>query len=213
MSPDPDYSAAYVRVITSAPELVGHGFVFTIGRGNEIEAAAISALAHLVVGLDVESVVADLGGFARSLTGDSQLRWLGPEKGVMHMAIGAVINAVWDLAARLANKPVWRLIADMTPEQIIELIDFRYLTDALTPDEALEILRRAEPTKSDRISDLIARGYPRLHDDARLARLFGREDGAVGGRGGSRGVPHHQAQSRSGPGRRPATAQTCARQR
>lgn len=160
MNLDPDYSAAYVRLITSVPSLAGHGFVFTIGRGNDVQTAAIRALSYLVVGADVQTVVDDLGAFARSLTSDSQLRWLGPEKGVMHMAIGAVINAAWDLAARLAKKPVWQFLAEMTPEQLVDQIDFRYLTDALTPEEALEILRRAEPTKTDRINDLLANGYP-----------------------------------------------------
>ncbi|MET3804220.1 L-fuconate dehydratase [Nakamurella sp. UYEF19] len=160
MNPDPDYSAAYVRLVTSDPQLTGHGFVFTIGRGNDVQTAAIAALSYLVVGRDVQDVVDDLGGFSRSLTSDSQLRWLGPEKGVIHMAIGAVVNAAWDLAARIAGKPVWRLISDMTPQQIVDLIDFRYLTDALTPAEALEILQRAEPTRQTRIDDLLERGYP-----------------------------------------------------
>src|SRR5215813_11674827 len=143
MNPDPDYSAAYVRLQTDVEELAGHGFVFTIGRGNDVQTAALAALRYLVVGRDVDEIVSDLGGFARSLTYDSQLRWLGPEKGVMHMAIGAVINAAWDMAARRAGKPVWQLIAEMTPEQIVDLVDFRYISDALTPDEALTLLREA----------------------------------------------------------------------
>src|SRR5215813_9087840 len=143
MNPDPDYSAAYVRLNTDVEGLSGHGFVFTIGRGNDVQSAALAALRHLVVGRDIDAVVTDLGGFARSLTYDSQLRWLGPEKGVMHMAIGAVINAAWDLAARRAGKPVWQLIAEMTPEQMVDLVDFRYISDALTPDEALTLLREA----------------------------------------------------------------------
>src|SRR6202035_1134422 len=142
MNPDPDYSAAYVVLRTDDPSgLCGHGFVFTIGRGNDVQTSAYAALRHLVVGRKVSDIISDLGAFARSLTHDSQLRWLGPEKGVIHMAIGAVINAAWDMAARHAGKPVWRLIADMSPEQIVELIDFRYITDALTPAEALAILR------------------------------------------------------------------------
>jgi L-fuconate dehydratase len=134
--------------------------VFTIGRGNDVQTSALAALAPMVIGQSVEATIADLGSFARRLTGDSQLRWLGPEKGVMHMAIGAVINAAWDMAARHAGKPLWRFIADMTPEQIVSQIDFRYLTDALTPDQALEILRAAEPGKSERIERLLAEGYP-----------------------------------------------------
>jgi L-fuconate dehydratase len=161
MNPDPDYSAAYVILRTNDPSaLCGHGFAFTIGRGNDVQTAACAALRDWVVGRDVEELVTDLGGFARSLTGDSQLRWLGPEKGVMHMAIGAVINAAWDLAARRAGKPVWQFIVDMTPEEIVRCIDFRYLKDALTETEALEILRRNENAKSQRIAYLLARGYP-----------------------------------------------------
>ncbi|MGC1548849.1 MAG: L-fuconate dehydratase [Rhodanobacter sp.] len=160
MNPDPDYSAAYVVMRTDQPDVSGYGFVFTIGRGNDVQKAAIDVLAPHVLGLDLDEVVGDLGGFARRLIGDSQLRWLGPEKGVMHMAIGAVINAAWDLAARLARKPLWRFIADMTPEQLVATIDFRYLTDALTPDEALTMLRVAAPGKSQRIAQLFAEGYP-----------------------------------------------------
>lgn len=161
MNPDPDYSAAYVVLKTDAPDnLAGYGLVFTIGRGNDIQTAALAALRPMVVGRAVDDIVNDLGGFARQLTGDSQLRWLGPEKGVMHMAIGAVINAAWDLAARAANKPIWRFIADMTPEQLVSQIDFRYLTDALTPEQALAMLREAEPHKQARIAQLQAEGYP-----------------------------------------------------
>jgi L-fuconate dehydratase len=161
MNPDPDYSAAYVVLRTDSPDgLCGHGLVFTIGRGNDVQTAALAALAPMVIGQSVEAMITDLGSFARRLTGDSQLRWLGPEKGVMHMAIGAVINAAWDMAARHAGKPLWRFIADMTPEQIVSQIDFRYLTDALTPAQALEILRAAEPGKPERIERLLAEGYP-----------------------------------------------------
>jgi L-fuconate dehydratase len=179
MNPDPDYSAAYVLLKTDLAGLCGHGFVFTIGRGNDVQTAALAALRHLVVGRDVDEITGDLGGFARSLTYDSQLRWLGPEKGVMHMAIGAVINAAWDMAARRARKPVWQLIADMTPEQIVDLVDFRYITDALTRDEALTLLRDAASGRAERIAMLRARGYPAYttspgwlgYSDEKLARL------------------------------------------
>jgi len=158
---DPDYSAAYLVLRTDAASgLEGHGLVFTIGRGNDVQTAAIAALAHRVIGRDVDEVLGDLGAFARSLVDDSQLRWLGPEKGVMHMAIGCVINAVWDMAARRAGKPLWRFIADMTPEEIVSVIDFRYLTDALTPDEALQILRGAALGKRNRMEVLQEEGYP-----------------------------------------------------
>jgi L-fuconate dehydratase len=159
LNPDPDYSMAYVLVRTSAGES-GFGFVFTIGRGTEIEVSAIRAVEELVVGLDVDAVLADMGSFSRSLVHDSHLRWLGPEKGAVHMAIGAVINAVWDLYARRAGKPLWRLLADMEPEEIVSLIDFRHLTDALTPAEALEILRRSYAGRSEREAQLLRTGYP-----------------------------------------------------
>jgi len=180
MNTDPDYSAAYVVLRTDDPSgLCGHGFAFTIGRGNDVQTAACAALHHLVVGRKIGDIIGDLGAFARSLTNDSQLRWLGPEKGVMHMAIGAVVNAAWDMAARQAGKPVWRLIADMDPAQIVDLIDFRYISDALTPAEALAILRAAEPGKAERIATLTSRGYPAYtttpgwlgYSDEKLARL------------------------------------------
>lgn len=161
MNPDPDYSAAYVVVRTDDPHCPeGHGFVFTIGRGNEVQTVAIDSLAHLVIGRRIEDIEIDLGGFARSLVDDSQLRWLGPEKGVMHMAIGAVINAAWDLAAKRADLPVWQFVAQMSPEQIVDLVDFRYITDALTPDEALAILRAAEHGRAARTECLLRQGYP-----------------------------------------------------
>jgi L-fuconate dehydratase len=159
MNPHPDYSTAYVTVRTSSGD-EGYGFVFTIGRGTEVAVAAIRAVERLVVGSPVDDVLADLGGFWRRLTHDSPLRWLGPEKGVVHMAIGAVVNAVWDLAARRAGKPLWQLLAELRPREIVELVDFRHLTDVLTPDEALDLLSRAEPAKAERIQRLRAEGYP-----------------------------------------------------
>ena len=161
MNPDPDYSAAYLVLRTDADSaLEGHGFTFTIGRGNDVQVAAINALREHVLGFSVEEVCADPGLLSRTLIGDSQLRWLGPEKGVMHMAIGTVVNAAWDLAAKVAGKPVWRLLADMTPEEIVALVDFRYLEDALTPDEALGILRAAQAGKAGRIASLTSKGHP-----------------------------------------------------
>ena len=141
MNTDPDYSAAYAVLRTDAEGLEGHALCFTIGRGNDVVVAAITTLRQHVVGQYVDDIIGDLGRFSAGMIGDSQLRWLGPEKGVMHMAIGAVVNAAWDLAAKVAGKPVWRLLADMTPEQLVRLVDFRYLEDALTPAEALDILR------------------------------------------------------------------------
>src|SRR5881392_2118207 len=148
MNPDPDYSAAYVILRTSDPELQGHGFCFTIGRGTEVCVQAIRALAPLVVGGKAEELFADMGGLWRRLVGDSQLRWLGPEKGVVHLATAAVVNAVWDLYAKAEGKPLWKLLGDMSPEQIIGCIDFRYISDALTPDDALALLRRNAPTRA-----------------------------------------------------------------
>jgi L-fuconate dehydratase len=180
MNPDPDYSAAYVVLRTDAGDgLEGHGFAFTIGRGNDVETAAIGALRPYVLGRSVEATLGDLGAFAKELVHDSQLRWLGPEKGVMHMAIGAVVNAVWDLAAKRAGQPLWLYLAEMAPEAIVALVDFRYLTDALTPDEALHILRQAIPGRPERIAQLQAAGFPAYatspgwlgYDDAKLARL------------------------------------------
>jgi L-fuconate dehydratase len=161
MTPDPDYSAAYVVVNTDAGDgLAGHGFVFTVGEGNDIQTAAIRALAPLLVGKDVEVLLADMGATSRLLVHEPQLRWLGPEKGVMHMAIGAALNALWDLKAKRAGLPLWQLLATMTPEEIVNLVDFRYLTDALTPAEALEILRNAEAGREQRTADLLTNGYP-----------------------------------------------------
>ncbi|WP_157018114.1 L-fuconate dehydratase [Mesorhizobium xinjiangense] len=160
MNPDPDYSAAYVVLQTDRPGLEGHGLTFTIGRGNDICCAAIEAMRHLVVGLDLDWIKQDPGRFWRHVTSDSQLRWIGPDKGAMHLATGAVVNAVWDLWAKEAGKPVWRLVAEMSPEEIVGIVDFRYLTDALTPEEALAILKRAEPGKAERIAALEAEGYP-----------------------------------------------------
>ncbi|MEV6493364.1 enolase C-terminal domain-like protein [Actinoplanes sp. NPDC051633] len=161
MNPDPDYSAAYLVIGTDDGDgLEGHGFAFTIGRGNDVQVAAISALAGHVLGLDVDTTLADMGATARSFVDDSQLRWLGPEKGVMHMAIGAVVNALWDLRAKRAGLPLWDLLSRMTAEEIVDLVDFRYLTDALTREQALDILRRAEPGRAARREELVRHGYP-----------------------------------------------------
>jgi L-fuconate dehydratase len=156
---DPDYSAAYVILRTDGG-LEGHGLTFTIGRGNEVCAAAIDAFRHLVVGQRLEEITADFAAFWRRLASDSQLRWLGPEKGVIHLALAAIVNAVWDLYAKAERKPVWKLLADMTPRQIVSCIDFRYITDALTPQEAIEILERQARTKADREAQLLRSGYP-----------------------------------------------------
>lgn len=159
MNPDPDYSAAYVILDTDAPDLAGHGLTFTIGRGNDICCMAIEAMRHLIVGADLAEVLAHPGTFWRHLTSDSQLRWIGPEKGAIHLATGAVVNAVWDLLAKQAGKPVWRLVAEMSPEEIADIVDYRYLTDVLTRDEAIEILKHAEAGKAERIAILEKEGY------------------------------------------------------
>jgi L-fuconate dehydratase len=161
MNPDPDYSAAYVVIRTDAGDgLEGHGLTFTIGRGTEVVVAGVRALEPLVLGRSTDDVFADMGGFWRELTGDSQLRWIGPEKGVIHLATAAVVNAVWDLFAKQAGKPLWKLLVDMTPEELVALIDFRYISDALPPERALERLRALAPTRADREAELRRDGYP-----------------------------------------------------
>ncbi|QIZ34615.1 L-fuconate dehydratase [Saccharopolyspora sp. ASAGF58] len=180
MNPDPDYSASYVVIGTDSTDgLEGHGFAFTIGRGNDVQTAAIRALEPALVGRAVKETLDDLGGMWRELVHDSQLRWLGPEKGVVHMAIAAVVNALWELKANWAGKPLWQLLAELAPEQLAELVDFRYLSDALTPGEALEILQRAEPGRAERAAQLRDGGYPAYtttpgwlgYSDEKLRRL------------------------------------------
>ncbi|MFQ4150070.1 L-fuconate dehydratase [Arthrobacter sp. LAPM80] len=180
MNPDPDYSAAYLRVVTDSSDgHEGHGFVFTIGRGNDVETAAIKALTPYLLGRNTEELLADMGATYMEFINDSQLRWLGPEKGVMHMAIGAVTNALWDLKAKRAGLPLWQLLGSMSPEELVDLVDFRYLSDALTRAEALEILRVAEPGREERAASLLAEGYPGYtttpgwlgYSDEKLTRL------------------------------------------
>ncbi|GGT40741.1 mandelate racemase [Streptomyces kurssanovii] len=178
MNPDPDYSAAYL-VLCTGDGSEGHGFCFTIGRGNDIVAAAIEALRPYVVGRPAPTRATDLAALHHDLTHDSQLRWLGPEKGVIHMAAGAVVNAAWDMAATRSVRPVWEFLASMTPEELVSLVDFRYLTDVLTRQEALAILRAAEPGRTERAALLRERDYPAYttspgwlgHSDEKLVRL------------------------------------------
>ncbi|WP_447866906.1 L-fuconate dehydratase [Rahnella bonaserana] len=160
MNPDPDYSAAYVILETDNPALKGHGLTFTIGRGNEICCAAIKALEHLIVGRDLAAITGDMGKFWRDFTSDSQLRWIGPDKGAIHLATGAVVNAVWDLWSKAAGKPLWKLVADMSPEELVRCIDFRYITDCITPQEALTLLQQRSDNKAQRTEKLLAEGYP-----------------------------------------------------
>ena len=160
MNSDPDYSAAYVILETDQPGLTGHGLTFTIGRGNDICCAAIVAMEHLVVGLDLDWIAADMGRFWRHITSDSQLRWIGPDKGAIHLATGAVVNAVWDLWAKSVGKPVWQLVGEMSPEELVRCIDFRYITDCITPDEALALLTERAAGKADRLASLQREGYP-----------------------------------------------------
>ena len=180
MNPDPDYSAAYVVLRTDAGDgHEGHGLTFTIGRGTEVVVAAVGALEPLVTGRSVEAIEADPGGFWRDLVGDSQLRWIGPEKGVIHLATAAVVNAVWDLMAKRAGKPLWKLLVDLPPEALVDLVDYRYLTDALTRDEALAIVAPLAATRADRERELLATGYPAYttsvgwlgYDDDKIRRL------------------------------------------
>lgn len=180
MNLNPDYSAAYVTLHTSEGDF-GSGFAFTIGRGNEVEIAAIKAIGRLVAGLDVDEIFSDMGAFARRLTHDSQLRWLGPEKGAMHMAIGAVVNAAWDLLAKRRNLPLWRLLSEMSPQQLVSLVDFRHLTDELSPAEALSILEQSLAGREERIQQVTELGYPAYttsagwlgYSDDKVARLVG----------------------------------------
>jgi len=178
MNPDPDYSCAYLTLITDSTQ-VGHGLSFTLGRGTELIAVAVDSLRRLVVGKTLEGITSDMGGFWREITGDSQLRWMGPDKGVMHFAVGVIVNAVWDLWAKVEGKPLWRLLADMTPEEIVKCIDFRYISDALTAQEALEILEESWPTRDERVQQLCETGFPSYttsagwlgYSDEKLRRL------------------------------------------
>ena len=200
MNPFPDYSAAYVVVRTSAGR-EGYGLAFTVGRGNEVQVAGIRALTPLVVGRPLRPILDDMAGFSRQLTGDSQLRWLGPEKGVIHMAAGAVVNAVWDLAARAAGKPLWKLLADLSPDQIVSLVDFRYLRDAVTEDEALELLKGARG--GGRAGGGSARPrLPCLHHHPRVAGLRRRETGPALAPSRAGRFRTHQTQGRRRSGRR-----------
>ena len=161
MNPDPDYSAAYVILKTDRPDgMEGHGLTFTIGRGNELCVAAVRSITPLIIGKSLESFTANMGDFYRMVSGDSQLRWLGPEKGVIHLATAALVNAVWDLYAKTEGKPLWKLLADMSPEELISCVDFTYITDAITPDEALQLLRSKAASKQERIDKLQRNGYP-----------------------------------------------------
>src|SRR5699024_3209494 len=174
MNKDGDYSAVYVTLRTStsgdagaitaddgqSATLTGYGLTFTIGRGNDVVALAAEQIAARLVGVDVAEMAADMGGTYRRLTDDSQMRWLGPEKGAVHMALAAVMNAAWDLAGRFVGKPVWRMLADMTPEELVDVADMRYLADALTPEQAVQMLRAKEAGKAERIAQLEATGYP-----------------------------------------------------
>ena len=179
MNPDPDYSAAYVIVDTDQYGLDGHGLAFTIGRGNDICCAAIRAMRHLLVGLDLERITDEMGRFWRHITSDSQLRWIGPDKGAIHLATGAVVNALWDLWAKQVGKPVWQLIADMSPEELVKCIDFRYITDCITSEEALQLLKDRVAGKEQRLQTLKQYGYPCYttsagwlgYDDEKMRRL------------------------------------------
>jgi L-fuconate dehydratase len=182
MNPDPDYSAAYVVLETNHPEgLAGHGLTFTIGRGNELCVAAIELLSVHVVGRTLEEIARDMAGFWRSLVADSQLRWLGPEKGVVHLATAALVNAVWDLYAKVEGKPLWKLLADMSPAQLVACIDFRYIDDALSPDDAVAILERRLAGRGQREAEMLRDGFPAYttsagwigYSDAKIRQLAG----------------------------------------
>jgi L-fuconate dehydratase len=180
MNAAPDYSATYVTLETDSPQaLTGHGLTFTIGRGNEICVTAVQALAPLVVGKTLDDIAANMGAFWRTLTSDSQLRWIGPDKGAIHLATAAVVNAVWDLWAKAEGKPVWKLLVDMSPEELVGCLDFRYVTDAITPQEAIAMLQRHARTRGEREQEMLAHGYPAYttsagwlgYDDDKIRRL------------------------------------------
>jgi L-fuconate dehydratase len=179
MNPDPDYSAAYVELHTDEPEFTGHGLTFTIGRGNELCVAAIESLRGMVEGRKLAAITNDFGGFWREICGDSQLRWVGPEKGVIHLGTAAIVNALWDLYAKTEGKPLWRLLSDMDPERIADCIDYRHISDALRREEAIEILRASFDARQSRIDELVECGYPTYttsagwlgYSDERLRKL------------------------------------------
>ena len=179
MNPDPDYSAAYLTIGCTELGFTGHASVFTIGRGNDVQVAALNALRGFIVDREVDELVSDMGRVYRELTGDSQLRWLGPEKGVMHMAIGAVVNALWDLKARMANKPLWLLLAEMSPVELADLIDYRYLSPALSREQCVALFEHQASSRMQRINQLHSEGYPAYtttpgwlgYDDDKLRRL------------------------------------------
>ncbi len=186
MNADPDYSAAYVVLRTNdRAGMEGHGLTFTIGRGNEVCCSVIESLASILVGRSLDSLTADFAGFWYEMTGDSQLRWLGPEKGVVHLAAAAVINAVWDLYAKAERKPLWKLLSDMTPEQVVAAVPFRYITDAITPEDAILLLRRLEDSRQEREWEIVSNGYPAYttsagwlgYSDEKIRRLV--REGAV----------------------------------
>ena len=156
---DPDYSAAYCVLETDTP-LEGHGLTFTLGRGTELCVMALQHLGSFVEGKTLDALTENMNAFYLAVTGDTQFRWLGPDKGVIHLAAAALINAVWDLWAKAEGKPVWRLLADMTPEEVVRCIDFRYIADALKPDEALDLLRGAQAGRTERLNALQGEGYP-----------------------------------------------------
>jgi L-fuconate dehydratase len=161
MNPNPDYSAAYTVLRTDAGDgLEGHALAFTTGPGNDLQIRAIEGLVDWVVSRSVEDVLDDLGAFSKELVHEPHLRWLGPEKGVVHMAAGAVINAAWDLRAKRAGQPLWQHLAQLEPQELVSLVDFRYLTDALTEGEALEILQSAQVGRAEREERLLSEGYP-----------------------------------------------------
>ena len=179
MNVDPDYSAAHVTLKTNKLGLEGYGLTFTIGRGNEVCVAAIEALSYLVKGLTLEEIITDMGKFAGYMESDSQLAWLGPQKGLIHIASAAIINAVWDLWARLEKKPLWKLVTDLPAKEIVKCVDFKNITDVITSEEAVEMLTRLSSTKDQRIKKLIEEGYPAYstsagwlgYDDKKLSEI------------------------------------------
>ena len=211
MNPDPDYSAAYVTLHTDGPHC-GQGLVFTLGRGTELCAAAVQALGGLLVGRDLATLVGDFGAFWRELTSDSQLRWLGPEKGIVHLATAALVNALWDLWAKIEGKPLWQLVCGLSPEELVRCIDFRYLTDALTPEEALQILRDRWPTRDQRRAEIERLGYPAYTTSAGWLGYSDRASAAALPSGRAGWLAGLQGQSgRRSAARSPARCSSCVK--
>ena len=157
---DPDYSATYVTVYTDDKNLTGYGIAFTIGKGNDIVAECIKHFFPIFENMSLDELENDIGKLWFKCVDHSQLRWLGPEKGVVHMAVSAIFNCLWDLIAKKNKKPLWQFIVDSDPEKILSWLTFKYIEDVLTPEEALDILKESQNVKQERTNTVLKEGYP-----------------------------------------------------